>query len=124
MVDRKPNIVLLILDTLRYAYEVRESENYFEDIPAKGQINREQLELAELLIEKKSAPFDPKAFKDRYQQGLMEIIEAKLKGKRITSAPPASRKANVVNIVDALKQSLTQAEAGESAPKKKRRRTA
>jgi len=110
----------LVLDTLRYAYEVREAEAYFEELPKKSDINKEQLELAEQLIEKKTAPFDPHAFKDHYQVGLMEIIKAKLKGKKTKSSKsaPASPK-NVVNIVDALKASLKQANGKKSAPKKK-----
>jgi DNA end-binding protein Ku len=108
----------LILNTLRYAYEVRNAETYFEDIPLKAQLNEEQLELAELLIEKKSAPFDPKAFKDHYQQGLMEIIEAKLHGKSFRKVEDRGKPSNVVNIVDALKQSLRQAESTKSEPSK------
>lgn len=101
----------LILDTLRYSYEVREAENYFEDIPKKANLDKEQLELAELLIEKKSVPFDPKAFKDHYQEGLLEIIEAKMKGGKPRVSKEPERRDNVVNIVDALKKSLQQTES-------------
>ncbi|QJR81666.1 Ku protein [Alteromonas pelagimontana] len=98
----------LIMDTLRYAYEVREAEKYFEDIPAKADVGKEQLSLAESLIEQKTKPFDPKAFKDHYQTGLMEIIEAKLEGHKATTKGKRSTAKNVVNIVDALKKSLEQ----------------
>lgn len=105
----------MILDTLRYAYEVREAEVYFEDIPAKVDLNKEQLELAELLIEKKTAKFDPKSFKDHYQEGLLEIIEAKMKGSEPRISSEAKPKSNVVDIVDALKKSLQQTEGGKPA---------
>lgn len=111
----------LILDTLLYAYEVRKAENYFEDIPKKANLDKEQLELAELLIEKKTVPFDPKAFKDHYQTGLMEIIEAKMKGTKPRVSKEPERRDNVVNIVDALKKSLKQTETRKktgSSPKK------
>lgn len=107
----------LILDTLRYAYEVREAEQYFEDIPKKAKIDKEQLELAEQLIDKKTKAFDPKAFKDSYQEGLLEIIEAKLKGKKVSSSGKKTKGENVVNIVDALKKSLAQ--SGKKSKKKK-----
>lgn len=110
----------LILNTLRYAYEVRENERYFEDIPKKADINKEQLTLAEQLIEQKTKDFDPKKFKDHYQEGLLEIIEAKLKGKKIPNAPKPEKGQNVVNIVDALKRSLEQSGGGGKSPPKKK----
>lgn len=112
----------LVLDTLRYAYEVREAAKYFEDLPAKVKVNDEQLELAEALIDKKTKAFDPKAFKDHYQQGLLEIIEAKMKGKEIKETGSGTKpEEKVVDIVEALKQSLKQA-GGEKA-KKTRKKT-
>lgn len=114
VLNRKERIVSLrpcgnglIMDTLRYSYEVREAEKYFEDIPAKAKINKEQLELAELLIKQKTKKFEPKAFKDHYQAGLLEIIQAKLKGKKVSSTSGKKPKEEkVVNIIDALKKSL------------------
>ncbi|MEX1037178.1 MAG: Ku protein [Sneathiella sp.] len=124
VLSRKERIVCLrpcrnglIMDTLRYAYEVREAEKYFEDIPSKVKINKEQLELAEQLIEKKTKTFDPKDFKDHYQEGLLEIIEAKLKGKEISTSSKKPKADNVINIVDALKKSLEQ--SGKKPRKKK-----
>lgn len=107
----------LVMDTLRYAYEVREAEKYFEDIPAEADINEEQLELAEQLIEKKSGKFDPQSFKDRYQEGLMEIIEAKLKGEEVVTGGGRDKPDNVVDIVEALKKSLAES-SGKSSGKK------
>ncbi len=111
----------LVMDTLRYSYEVREAEQYFEDIPAKADINKDQLELAKQLIEQKSKAFDPKAFKDHYQEGLLEIIEAKLKGKKIKGTGKRARPENVINIVDALKKSLEQSGGKRSAKKTSKR---
>lgn len=110
----------LILDTLRYAYEVREAEKYFEDVPEKIAIDEEQLELAEHLIEKKSKKFEPKAFKDNYQEGLLEIIEAKLKGNKVKKSGESAKEDNVVNIVDALKRSLEQADKNAKKTTKKK----
>ena len=124
VLSRKERIVCLrpcrnglIMDTLRYDYEVREAEKYFEDLPKKAIINKEQLELAEQLIEKKTKKFEPKDFKDHYQEGLLEIIEAKLKGKKVKTSSKKPKTENVVNIVDALKKSLEQ--SGKKSTKKK-----
>lgn len=103
----------LLMETLRYNYEVREAEDYFsgiKDIP----VNKEQLALAEQLIDSKEAAFDPHQFKDRYQQGLQEIINAKLEHRK----PDYGREegpAKVINIMDALKKSLEQSKKGKSA---------
>ena len=108
----------LIMDTLRYAYEVREAQQYFDDIPKKADINKEQLQLATQLIDQKTQDFDPQTFKDRYQEGLLEIIEAKMKGKKIHAAAPEKTEENVVDIVSALKESLAQSEKKKKTTKK------
>lgn len=106
----------MVLETLRYDYEVREAETYFDDIPDKVKVSKDQVKLAQQLIESKSAPFDPKDFKDRYQQGLLEIVHAKMKGKKIIAPDEPERTDNVVDIMDALRQSL--AKNKKAAPKK------
>jgi DNA end-binding protein Ku len=132
VLNRKERIVCLrpcrkglIMDTLRYAYEVREAQSYFEDIPEEAEINDEQLNLAEQLIEQKTKKFDPKAFKDHYQEGLLELIEAKLEGKEVKTLGPEKQPENVVNIVDALKASLKQSKKGKKAntPEKKTKKS-
>jgi len=110
----------MVLETLRYNYEVREASRYFEDISEKVKPDKDQIALAKQLIEAKSGKFDPKSFKDTYQEGLMEIIEAKL-GHRKANLPKATKEpGNVVNIMDALKRSLDQTKGKEkAAPAKK-----
>ncbi len=72
----------LIMETLRYNYEVRRAEDYFGDIRDQD-VDKEQLKLAGQLIESKTAEFDPLKFKDMYQDGLQEIINAKLEHRKI-----------------------------------------
>ena len=110
----------LVMETLRYNYEVRQAEDYFDGIQNDTDLNEDQLDLAEELVKRKSAKFDPKKFKDLYQEGLKEIINAKLEkrpAKLKKGAPPPG---NVVNIMDALKRSLEQSggKAKSSAKKK------
>jgi DNA end-binding protein Ku len=108
----KPSGRGLVLETLRYANEVRRPEDFFNEIPDKTRIPEEQAALAEELIRMKAGHFDPSAFKDNYQEGLLALIEAKLHHKKL----PATRQrpvGNVVNIMDALKKSLAQSERTE-----------
>lgn len=94
----------MLLETLRRPQEVRSHNEYFQDIRADG-ADSEMLELALKLIEQKSRDFDPSAFKDRYEEALMEVIRAKVAGEEpVMAAAPA--RANVINLMDALKKSL------------------
>jgi DNA end-binding protein Ku len=92
--------------TLRNPSEVRGTAAYFEDIPT-GEPDPEMLALAEQLIAQKTTSFDPKAYEDRYEVALMEMIKTKIAGEKpvIASAPEHG---NVVNLMDALKASLSQ----------------
>lgn len=107
----------LVAETLRYADEVRKAETYFATI-GEHEPEEELLDLAETLIEKKTAPFDAKNFEDRYIEALHDLIDKKLKAKGGKVTPdeeeaPADRKGNVVDLMAALKQSV------ESGGKKK-----
>ncbi|MER9655038.1 Ku protein [Mesorhizobium sp. M0152] len=92
--------------TLRNPNEVRSTAEYFGNIPA-GNPDPEMLELAEALIKQKETTFDPKNYEDRYEIALMGMIREKLKGhKPIIAAAP--ERGNVINLMDALKASLSQ----------------
>jgi DNA end-binding protein Ku len=85
---------------------VRGTVEYFGNIPA-GKPDQEMLELAEALIKQKETTFDPKNYEDRYEIALMAMIREKLKGhKPIIAAAP--ERGNVINLMDALKASLSQ----------------
>ncbi|WP_159586816.1 Ku protein [Chelativorans xinjiangense] len=92
--------------TLRNPNEVRGTAEYFGNIPV-GNPDPEMLELAERLIEQKTTEFDPADYEDRYEIALMKMIKEKLKGhKPIVAAAP--ERGNVINLMDALKASLSQ----------------
>jgi len=108
----------LLMETLRYNYEVRQASKYFEEVSDKIKPDKDQIDLAQQLIKSKSGKFDPKTFKDTYQEGLMEIINAKLGHRKAHLPKETPEPDNVVNIMDALKRSLKES-GGKSAPKKK-----
>lgn len=92
--------------TLRNPSEVRGTAEYFGNIPV-GKPEPEMLQLAEALIQQKLTTFDPKNYEDRYEVALMQMIREKLKGhKPIIAAAP--ERGNVINLMDALKASLSQ----------------
>ncbi|CAN7618954.1 Ku protein [Pararhizobium sp. LjRoot235] len=92
--------------TLRNPSEVRGTAEYFGNISV-GNPDPEMLQLAEALIQQKLTTFDPKNYEDRYEIALMQMIREKLKGhKPIIAAAP--ERGNVINLMDALKASLSQ----------------
>jgi DNA end-binding protein Ku len=107
----------LLMMTLRTADEVRDSADYFTDITDE-EPEPEMLELAERLIEQKSGKFDPSEFKDRYQDAVIEMVKAKVKGQEPVLAK-APERGKVINLMDALKRSLEDAKPpAESKPRK------
>jgi DNA end-binding protein Ku len=108
----------LLGTTLRYPYEVRKAEEYFEEIP-DVKVPGEMLKLAEHILETKSGDFDPSQFKDHYEEALVEFLRKKQahipvkKGKAELTAP-----GNVINLMDALRRSV-QAERQAPAQSKK-----
>jgi DNA end-binding protein Ku len=108
MVSLKPCGRGIVLETMRYADEVHKAQNYFRDI-ADAKPDEELLELAEALIERKTARFDPSKFHDRYIEALEDLIERKRKGRTIQTEEEDARPARGMNVVDlmaALKRSI------------------
>ena len=101
----------LLLETLRYADEVRKANSFFGDIGATKP-DKDMLELAEMLIERKTGKFEASEFHNRYVDALKDLIEEKqrAKGEKIIQDPdadqPPPRGSNVIDLMAALKKSL------------------
>ncbi len=89
---------------LRYKNEVRDEQDYFDDIP-DVKVPKDMLELAEHILDTKRTKFDPSQFEDRYEDALKKLIAAKQAGKKPPSAP-APQPSNVINLMDALRRSV------------------
>ena len=105
MIMLEPRSRGLLGTTLRYAYEVRESGAYFDDIP-QVELTKELLDLASHIIDTKAGDFEPDAFKDRYQDAVVALIRAKQEGRPPPGDTATERPNNVVNLMDALRRSL------------------
>ena len=98
--------------TLRYQSELRNAADYFRDIK-EAAINEDALDMAEALIARKSSKFDLGKFEDGYEVALRELVEAKMKHLPVPQdEAPAPRPSNIINLMDALRKSVT----SEGAP--------
>jgi DNA end-binding protein Ku len=104
--------------TLRYPYEVRKEEEYFDDIPAE-KVPRDMLDLAKHIVETKKAHFEPEKFEDRYEDALKDLLKKKQHGEKI-ERPKEREPAKVVSLMDALRRSV-QAEGATARRKSERR---
>ena len=95
----------LMIETLRYADEVQKPDAYYTEVP-DVKPDKELLSLAEELIERKSKPFDAKAFSDPYEAALRELIDAKMENRPPESIDEPQIGAKVIDLMEALKKSI------------------
>jgi Ku protein len=95
----------LLGTTLRYPYELRDEDEYFDDIK-NPKISKDMIELASHILDSKAAHFDPSKFRDEYENALKTLVKRKAAGKPVKVAEREERPDNVINLMDALRQSL------------------
>jgi len=115
----------MLLETLRYADEVREGQKFFGGI-GEDKPEKELLDLASTLIEKKTAPFDASEFEDRYAEALHKLIDKKAKAKGNKKViedveEPSGDGGNVIDLMAALKKSVDGDKPAKSSAKKKKK---
>ena len=117
--------------TLRYDYEVRDEREYFKEIPSP-KISKEMVRIASHILDTKAGHFNPSKFKDEYENALKKLVKRKAAGKPIELPEEAPEKSNVINLMDALRQSVAGRNSGKAAklshtikrPKGRRRKAA
>jgi transposase len=117
MVMVEPRGAGLMLVTLRAADEVRAAN--FDD--AEAEVDADMVAIASMIIKRRTGAFDPSTFRDRYQEALRDLIEAKLKGRRI-SAPGAVKPPPSLDLMAALKRSLAETASNAAAAPKRQRK--
>ena len=102
---------------IRYPYEVRSEDEYFDDIQ-DVKVTKDMLDLAKHIVTQKTSTFDPAKFEDHYESALTELIKQKRSGKPIT-AKPRPKGDNVVDLMDALKRSIANEQPAKSKKPRK-----
>jgi DNA end-binding protein Ku len=95
----------LLGTTLRYPYELRDEDEYFDDIK-NPKISKDMVELAGHILKTKAAHFDPSKFRDQYEEALKALVKRKAAGKPVKATEREDKPDNVISLMDALKQSL------------------
>jgi DNA end-binding protein Ku len=110
----------LVMEQLRYADEIRS----IADVPIpKTEVKKQELDLAVKIIEQASTEeFEPQKYKDNVRDRMQQQIERKVEGKQITEEPEEAPKTKVLDLMQALKQSLAAAPAKETEEKPAKRR--
>jgi DNA end-binding protein Ku len=105
--------------TLRYPYEVRKEDEYFDDIEDE-KIPKDMMDLASHIVETKSGHFKPEEFEDQYEDALKELLRKKQVGEKI-EAPRQREPAKVISLMDALRRSVSAERGGGGRGKSERR---
>ena len=96
----------ILATTLRYDNEVRDEEQFFKSIPSP-RVDKEMIELARDILDRKAGHFDTAKFKDEYELALRKLVKRKAAGKTIELPETSERPSNVIDLMEALQQSLS-----------------
>jgi DNA end-binding protein Ku len=120
----------IIVETVHYAQELRAAKAFFDEIPT-GKLDADLIDLAEELITRKKAKFDPNKFEDEYAIAIERLVKKKIErhGELVLEdqeEPSRDHGDNVVSLVEALKKSLAkkaeivEPKAKKAAPEKQK----
>lgn len=109
----EPQEGAIVLYKLRYPYELKD----IEKVPniEKTDVDKDQLKLAETLVDSLTKPFSEVNFDDRYRDAMLNVIEQKVDGKEIVTVTEEDEEAPVVDIMDALKKSIEEAKGKKAS---------
>lgn len=94
----------LSIETIFYPDEIRPIAQV-PNLPERTEVNSKELDMAKLLIEQLSTPFEPEKYTDDYRERLLDLINSKVSGEEIKIAP-ARQETNVVDLMAALQASI------------------
>ncbi|NOU94596.1 Ku protein [Paenibacillus sp. LMG 31456] len=115
----------IAMETIFYPDEIR-SVDQVPNLPQQSNVNDKELQMAKMLIEQLTTPFEPEKYKDDYREAVLNAIEQKVSGHQISVAPEPHR-TNVVDLMSALQASLDAMkplpETSPAGPKPKARKS-
>jgi DNA end-binding protein Ku len=116
----RPYDGVLLLETMYFADEVRKPEK----VETKGGLRKPEVEMAKALVENLSARFDPEKYDDTYRKELLELLRAKAATGQIPQRAEGGDEGEVVDLMQALKESVERTKRKRAPTSSKRRSTA
>jgi DNA end-binding protein Ku len=111
-----PNGKGLLMNTLHWPDEIRTADG-LKGLEGEVKINPKELEMAKALIESLADSFDPSRYKDEYREAVLKVVKAKMEGE-VIEAPEAPQPAKVMDLMEALRQSVEQAKKQRASKEK------
>ena len=105
----------LMLHTMYYQDEIREVENFGK---SDVEIKESELKVAHQLVQALAADWEPGKYYDTFESNVKELIKAHLEGKQVNAVEKPKKAAPVVDLMEALKQSLAQMEGKKKGPQR------
>jgi DNA end-binding protein Ku len=95
----------LVLHTMHYADEVRGLADI--ELGGEPKLRPQELDMARRLVEQlAAAEFHPERYRDEYRDRVQQVVQQKVEGQEVTTPEPEKPRAHVIDLMDALKQSL------------------
>jgi DNA end-binding protein Ku len=111
----------LVATVLRYPYEIRDTKEYFDEIPDMKVVS-DMLKLAEHILKTKTEDFDPSKFIDHYEEAVVEMLKKKQAGMTVPKGKASEQPRNVINLMDALRKSVASDKAARPQVKRGKKR--
>ena len=111
LIALKPSGKGMMIETLRYAEEIKDADKIFEDI-GSSRLRQDLIHMAKDLIHQRASPFDPAAYKNHYAEALRDLVKSKLKGGKSVEVGEEEldeERGKVIDFTEALKRSVERA---------------
>jgi DNA end-binding protein Ku len=115
LVAIRPGEKSLVLETLRFADEVRDAGAEIDGLPVEATFDDKELDMARLLIDAMATDWEPERYGDSYRERVEQLIEDKRNGAVVSLDAPSPTPAPVVDLMEALQASVQAAQAGGRA---------
>ena len=114
---------VFVLETMHWPDEIRVPD--FEELDKNVEVRDQEVKMARQLVQQLSDEFKPEEFQDEYRKALEALVEKKVEGEEITVAPvPEEEPTKVVDLMEALKQSVEAAKKKKPAASSSKKKTA
>jgi DNA end-binding protein Ku len=120
----RPADRVLILETLYFADEVRDPADVMDTLPRAGKVEAKELKSAGNLIQQLTTPWKPEQYHDTYRESVLAIVKRKAKGEEIEVEEDEDAGGEVLDLMEALEQSLARAKGRKSTAKRPAKKAA